>query len=278
MLTHTFCHVPGLGVGTEKRLWSVGVRTWRDAISARSLPLSAARAASLQTCLDESTAQLKAGNVRYFAERLPPREHWRLFPHFRNSLAYLDIETTGLGNPGDSITTIVVYDGARVRSYVQGRNLPDFAADIARYDLLVTYNGKSFDLPFIRRYLGPPVDQAHIDLRHVLASLGLKGGLKGCERQLGLTRGDLEEVDGFFAVLLWQAHCRSGDERVLETLLAYNALDVINLEELMVEAYNRKTAALDRAELKLAAPDLPANPFHASAEIIRAVRRSAGWI
>ena len=31
-------------------------------------------------------------------------------------------------------------------------------------------------------------------------SLGFKGGLKGCERQLGLDRGNLKDIDGFFAV------------------------------------------------------------------------------
>jgi hypothetical protein len=28
MLTNTFCHVPGLGIETEKRLWSSGLRSW----------------------------------------------------------------------------------------------------------------------------------------------------------------------------------------------------------------------------------------------------------
>lgn len=42
---------------------------------------------------------------------------------------------------------------------------------------------------------------AHIDLRYVLASLGYRGGLKGCERQLGLDRQELQDVDGFFSLI-----------------------------------------------------------------------------
>jgi uncharacterized protein YprB with RNaseH-like and TPR domain len=41
-----------------------------------------------------------------------------------------------------------------------------------------------------------------IDLRYILKSMGFKGGLKGCEKQLGMDRGDLAGVDGLLAVYL----------------------------------------------------------------------------
>jgi uncharacterized protein YprB with RNaseH-like and TPR domain len=84
------------------------------------------------------------------------------------------------------------------------------------------------------------MDHVHIDLRYVLASLGYRGGLKGCERMLGIDRGDLEGIDGYFAVLLWDDFKRKGNQKALDTLLAYNTLDVVNLETLMVAAYNGK--------------------------------------
>ena len=80
----------------------------------------------------------------------------------------------------------------------------------AAYRLLVTYNGKTFDAPFVRRCLGAPLDQPHIDLRYVLGSLGYRGGLKGCERQLGIPRQGLEDVDGAFSCRGWA----SGDAGV----------------------------------------------------------------
>jgi uncharacterized protein YprB with RNaseH-like and TPR domain len=51
-------------------------------------------------------------------EHLPSREHWRLFGAFRNSTAFFDIETTGLQTDWDTITTIALYDGRSIRTFV----------------------------------------------------------------------------------------------------------------------------------------------------------------
>src|SRR5262249_50761743 len=123
-----------------------------------------------------------------FADLLPGKEAWRLYRDFRTGCAFLDIETTGLGGPGDHVTTVALYDGLTLRTYVHGRNLHDFARDVAAYRLLVTYNGKTFDLPFLERAMGLRLTQAHIDLRYVLKALGVGGGLKECERLLGVER------------------------------------------------------------------------------------------
>ncbi|MFN2456300.1 MAG: ribonuclease H-like domain-containing protein, partial [Pyrinomonadaceae bacterium] len=97
------------------------------------------------------------------AELLASNQHWRLFPEFRASIAYLDIETTGLGY-GDSITTIAIYDGKSVRHYVKNQNLERFKKDIKEYSLIVTYNGKCFDVPFIESHFQIKINQVHLDL------------------------------------------------------------------------------------------------------------------
>jgi uncharacterized protein YprB with RNaseH-like and TPR domain len=200
-----------------------------------------------------------------------------MFPEFRGSVAYLDIETTGLGAPGDHITTIALYDGRRIRTYVHDQNLEEFREDVRGYRLVVTYNGKCFDVPFIRDSLGLRMEQAHIDLRYVLRSLGFSGGLKGCEKQLGLDRGELDGVDGYFAVLLWQDFRRHGNEGALRTLLAYNVMDTVNLERLMVQAYNMKLCETPFAGTHgLAGPaprELPMEPDH---ETLARIRRRLG--
>jgi len=89
-------------------------------------------------------------------------------------------------------------------------------------------------------YFGIELDQVHLDLRYNLRSLGYTGGLKGCERKAGIDRGDLEGVDGYFAVLLWDDYQRNKNEKALKSLLAYNIQDVVNLETLMVLSYNLK--------------------------------------
>jgi uncharacterized protein YprB with RNaseH-like and TPR domain len=154
--------------------------------------------------------------------------------------------------------------------------MQDFPRDIARYSLLVTYNGKCFDLPFIERYFKIKLDQhAHLDLRFILAGLGYKGGLKSCEKQLGINRGDLERVDGYMAVLLWQEYRRHGNVRALETLLSYNMEDTVNLELLACLAYNELIASTPFRECKLALPPSPGVevPFKAAPEIIEKLRR-----
>ena len=275
MLENTFCHIPGIGPKTERRLWEAGLHSWRAVAACEATPFPPAKTAVLKRHVRESITHLEGRNPEYFYESLPADQHWRLFSEFRDSIAYLDIETTGLGGPDDYITTIVLYDGQTIRHYVQGDNLFDFKDDIDQYRILVTYNGKSFDVPFIRNYFRIPVPQAQIDLRYVLASLGYRGGLKGCEKQLGLDRGELEDVDGYFAVLLWFDFLNQNNERALETLLAYNARDVVNLETLAVMAYNLKLKstpfARDHGLLPLPAPaDIP---FAPDTETIQRLRR-----
>ena len=275
MLRSTFRHILGVGPKTEHLLWEVGVRDWQAALSPNAVPLSEARRKRLCEALHESIARLEAGDARYFGDALPSSELWRMFPEFQDSVAYVDIETTGLGSPGDYITTIALYDGHSVQTYVRGRNLGDFGRDIQCYRLLVTYNGKGFDVPFIRADLGLAMEHAHIDLRYVLASLGYTGGLKGCEKHLGIDRGDLVDVDGFFAVLLWRDYERNRDPRALETLLAYNVLDVVNLETLMVLAYNMKLEGTPFEEThRLPLPVQPSNPFRADLGTIYRIRRT----
>jgi hypothetical protein len=278
MLENTFCHMPGVGTKTERRLWSAGILSWQAACERGAEVLSPVRADLVAHHSRESIERLADEDARYFHDRLPSNEQWRLFPQFRHAAAYLDIETTGLGPPRDYITTIALYDGTSVRHYIHGENLEDFGDDISDYRLVVTYNGKAFDVPFIRSCLGVLMDQAHIDLRYVLRSLGYGGGLKGCERQLGLQRGDLEGIDGYFAVLLWHDYLKNRNYGALETLLAYNVQDTVNLETLMVLAYNMKVKGTRFARSHgLPMPTQPENPFEADAQTVQRIRRQHGW-
>ena len=268
MLKNTFCHIPGISINAELKLWSAGMRSWDCFDAAAAMPASFRRRETIQRHLEESHQRLTAGDVRHFAERLASSQHWRLFPEFRSSIAYLDIETTGLSPWGSHITTIALYDGERIRHYVHGENMEQFGRDIGDYSLIVTYNGKCFDVPFIRQAMGLKMEQAHIDLRYVLKSLGYSGGLKGCEKTLGLDRGDLDGVD----------YLRGGNPRSLETLLAYNIQDVVNLEMLLAMAYNLKIAATPFAEShRMPLPKAPHVPFKADREIIERLRRRYAW-
>lgn len=273
MLFNTFVHIPGIGETTERRLWQAGVICWDDFKPPYPAFLSGQKVRLIEDHLALSRAQAERQAPLAFLRQLPAAQRWRIFPHYRDAVAYLDIETTGLSFTDHSITTISLYDGKEVFTYVQGENLADFAEDIGRYQLLVTYNGKAFDVPMLERHFGFKLNQAHIDLRPLLQGLGFVGGLKGCEKQLGLDRGALAGVDGWFAVLLWREYRRTRARRVLETLLAYNVEDTVNLESLLVKAYNLKLAATPFAEShRLPMPIPPEKAFLPDLELIARLR------
>ena len=278
MLTNTFCHIPGFGIQTERYLWTLGVHHWDGADALSDSQLTVRARSLLKEHIPISRQKLGESDIRYFAQSLPTDQHWRLFREFRSSIAYIDIETTGLGSPNDSITTITLYDGHTIQTFVQNENLREFQSAIRQYKLLVTYNGKCFDVPFIENYLGFQLNMEHIDLRFLLRSLGYRGGLKSCERQLGVERTDVKDVDGFFAVLLWNDYQTRGSAESLETLLAYNIIDTVNLETLLVKAYNLKLQDTPfSATEQLPMPKVPGIPYSADHDTIERIRREYYW-
>lgn len=274
MLQHTFSHIQGIGPKIEKNLWSAGITNWKSWQTPAPVRISANSTKEALSTIEASYSALTDKDPSFFTSRLAANESWRIFSEFRDSIAYLDIETTGLDDFAE-ITTIALYDGQDIFTYVNGQNLDDFVDDIQKYQVIVSYNGKSFDVPFIERYFRTSLDHAQIDLRYILAKLGFKGGLKGCEKQLGLHRGNLDGVDGYFAVLLWREYKKTKDQRVLDTLLAYNIEDTVNLERLAVEAYNRNVMLTPFAtDLTLSWPTLPSSPYTADIKIVDHLKNS----
>jgi uncharacterized protein YprB with RNaseH-like and TPR domain len=93
-----------------------------------------------------------------------------------------------------------------VRTYVGGPNLREFVRDIRPYRLLITHNRNSFDLRVLRDCIGCRLDQKHIDLRQLLGTLRFRGGLKPCDRRLGMMRPRMVHINGYVAFLLWRKY------------------------------------------------------------------------
>src|SRR5947209_4637043 len=130
MLTSTFCHIPGIGQNTERKLWAAGVTSWHSAWPHdASIRLSRPLVESWGRHIQDSIHHHSDRNPHYFAEHLPANQHWRLYGEFQDACAFLDIETTGLSSAAE-ITTITLYDGRTIRSYVNGHNLDDFLKDV----------------------------------------------------------------------------------------------------------------------------------------------------
>ncbi|MEW6737219.1 MAG: ribonuclease H-like domain-containing protein, partial [Acidobacteriota bacterium] len=250
MLKHTFLHIPRVGMATERRLWADGIESWEDALRCYDDRQLGSGGTLIKHYLELSLSAWQRRDFSFFTQLLPASESWRLFPSCSRELAvriaYLDIETTGMHADYESLTVIGLFDGEQVKYFVQGVNLEHFLDEIEQYELLVTFNGKCFDVPFLRATL-PRVrlPRAHIDLRYVLRRLRLSGGLKAIERTAGVARpqDELGQLDGFDAVLLWRLHKR-GEPAALSTLLRYNAEDVVGLKPLLELACNRLMAEL----------------------------------
>jgi uncharacterized protein YprB with RNaseH-like and TPR domain len=93
-----------------------------------------------------------------------------------------------------------------------------------------------------------------------------------------MNRGDLEGVDGFLAVHLWDRFKRKRDEKALETLLSYNVQDTINLESVMVTAYNMKIGTTPFAnDRRMPDAELPVNPFKVNVNLVEEIKRTVGY-
>ncbi len=246
MLKNTFLHIPGIGTVTERKLWSAGFGTWEDYFRmCHTCTLSPSLKDRVTGCLNDSVTALDKSNYDYFEKLLPAGEMWRLYGELRGKTAFVDIETTGLYAGPNAITLIGLFDGLKTKVFTQGINLDAFNEEIKQYQLIVTFNGKRFDVPFIEYVLGElPANQSHLDIMYPLRRLGFRGGLKSIEEQLGIGRqGILRQVDGFMAVLLWREYKR-GNKAALKTLVRYNLEDVVNMQYLTDRVYNMSIAGL----------------------------------
>ena len=244
MLRHTFCHVPGIGPEAERSLWRQGCEDWNCLLdSPEKFRYGSASEKIVVSEIRKSQSALNDQRHQYFKRKLGMSEAWRAFPEFRDSCVYLDIETDG-GSGGDSITMVGLYDGVEFKALVNGNDLGQFPDIISNYSMIVTFFGSGFDVPMLqRRFLNWKPDQIHLDLCPTFRKLGIRGGLKKIEKQLNIVRpGSAEGLNGLDAIRLWRLH-RYGSETALDTLIAYNREDVVNLEPLAEFAYSRLRAA-----------------------------------
>ena len=272
MLKNSFIHIPSIGQKTEEKIWKNGIRTAEEFIQSPTHFLAPKTRQRIADHIHATRSEIQTAH--YYYDHLPTGEQWRIFKNFQNNTAYIDIETTGLSTYRNEITTIALYDGQHIKTYVNGINLEEFKTDILNYQVIVTYNGKTFDVPFIESFFHMVMPHCHLDLRHILKSLGHSGGLKSCEKQFGINRNDdLDGVDGFMAVLIWNHYRRRNDKNALDTLLAYNIEDVLNLEYLMIAAYNKKIQTLPLELEPLEFPRKKDNPFQVDESIVRMYKK-----
>ncbi|WCL48631.1 ribonuclease H-like domain-containing protein [Leptospira sp. GIMC2001] len=250
MIRNSFIHLTGVDTRIEKFLWNQGIFNWdnlRNNLSVLRSEMSPVFfEEELPMEMDEADKALDEHNARYFFDRYPYAESWRIFGELKNEFLYLDIETTGLYDP-NFVTCVCIYEANQIHQFTRTKNLDNF------YDfwegrenkILVTYNGFKFDVPFLERSMKWKNTNRHMDLMHVLHKMGIKGGLKGTEEQLGIRRSDdLIGVNGYAAVQLWNSYIETDIDDYLHKLIKYNQEDTINLAKILGIVYNRKRAEI----------------------------------
>ena len=182
-------------------------------------------------------------------------------------LVFLDLETTGLAGGAGTYAFLVGcawFDGAalRIRQYflshiASERALLEDVAELARDAAgVVTFNGKTFDIPLIEtrfamHRLGSAfAELPHVDMLHVARRLWRRPGEPDDSENPAEGRGcrlsDLEQVicgheregdvPGFEIPARYFNFVRSGDAGPLEPVFEHNRLDLISLAMLTARA------------------------------------------
>ncbi len=240
-IENSFVPVEGVGERTEQRLWERGITHWDEFEPDALGPTKGER---VEQFISEGRKRLEQGDASFFGSAFPNKHVWRLYENFREEAVFFDIETTGLSKDHHQVTTVTIHSGGETRTFVAERDpylgepltAEAVRETLGKAPLLVTFNGKRFDVPFLEAELGCTLDAPHVDLMYSCRQLGLSGGLKTIEREVGIDRG--QEIDGREAVRLWHAY-RGGDDGALEQLVSYNRDDTVNLQTLMEVVANR---------------------------------------
>ena len=190
------------------------------------------------------------------ADCLPPWARFELLGGTNGQTLFLDLETTGLAGGAGTYAFLVGcgwFDGGlfRLRQFF----LADFGAERALLEAfgelagnlacVVTYNGKTFDLPLLetrfslQRMPTPFAEIAHVDMLHPARRMWrqeevecrltyLEQALCGHERE--------SDVPGFEIPSRYFQYVRSGDARPLQAVLEHNRLDIVSLAMLTARA------------------------------------------
>ncbi len=167
---------------------------------------------------------------------------------------YLDTETTGLaGGTGtvpfllglswwDEQAGVFVLEQALLRRLgEEGPILELLSTRVAAASMLVSFNGKAFDLPLLRtRYvmnrMAPPREPPHLDLVHVARRIHrtrLRSRTLVAIEEEVLGRARIDDVAGGDIVATYMHFLRTGDDAALLGVVEHNAADVLAMVALV---------------------------------------------
>ena len=178
-----------------------------------------------------------------------------------DKVCYLDIETTGLGSVPLFLIGLMyqrddelIVDQLFARDYSEEEAVLDFLSSLlVDFDLLVTFNGENFDVPFINErmsYHRIPfrVEIQHIDLLHVsrtiVGSMTPNHKLQTLERHL-LGRKRIGDIPGYDIPDAYHNFVRTGDATEIQTILHHNRLDLVTMLQLVTIFLSQPESTVD---------------------------------
>ena len=269
MLRSTFQHLRGVGQKTEKVLWEKGVLTWEDYELIFQRQSTLFSEIPINAPLAQSKLAYDKGDMDFFAETLPSAEYYRVALEFPQSVLFLDIETTGLSLYYDVISIVGWSLDKNYGVYINGQDDDRLREALGSAKLIVTFNGTLFDIKFLRKHFKKlSIPAIHLDLRFFAKRVGLSGGQKAIEKQIGFHReSDVEGMLGEAAPILWHQY-RRGDQTAMKRLIEYNHADIEGMKWILdncIEQY------FDKAEIPKKIRKRPT--FTKQASSIRWVKR-----
>jgi len=187
-------------------------------------------------------------------------------------IAVFDIETTGLfpGHEKIILTGILLISDGECKAIQYFADKPDDEKQLVSktidtlkdIDVIITYNGRSFDMPFLKKRaekLGVPmeIDAYDLDLYAILSGYsGLKGALnslsqKSIEHYMGFSDNREDEINGYESIRLYEQYMASKSFALENKILLHNHDDIIQLYRIMPVLAN---ADLHRAAFHLGFP------------------------
>lgn len=189
-------------------------------------------------------------------------EHWILaawakanrLPHLnKQKIAFIDTETSGLAGGAGTYAFLVgvgcfTHDSFLVEQYFMRSPVEEPALlsalleRLAAFEAVVTFNGKSFDLPLLNTRFtlnslpNPFGAMDHIDLLHLARRLWRERlpsrALSTLEQDILGFRRDLEEVPGYLIPQYYFDYLSNHDARPLSGVFYHNVYDIVSLAAL----------------------------------------------
>ncbi len=216
MLKNSFLFLEKISKKKEQNIWKQGIKNWDDFLKAASIRGISKKSKFYYTQkIKEAQQALLNDDSTYFINKLPQKDIWRIYPHFKEAAAYLDLEVDSYGK----IILVGISNYYQTNTFVKYVNLEKeyLEQELKKYKLLITFNGSAFDLPKLKKQFQLEIKIPHLDLKPLCVKLKLSGGLKQIERTLGLKRP--QNLYGN-PVELWKAFYASGDKEYLDLLIS----------------------------------------------------------